>query len=101
MTVSHEEGLRLGLDMFRDAVSPEEIKRNLTLKGFSVKEAENIFAMILERERTGDLEKQRLVKELSESELRLRKMKEIEIRQAEKKRKERAAEAAEYGRTRN
>lgn len=52
--MTHEEAVKLGLDMFYDGKSPAEIKRQIRLKGFSEIESANIFSMIEEQERACD-----------------------------------------------
>lgn len=87
--MTHEEAVKLGLDMFYDGKSPTEIRRQLGLKGFNEIESANIFRMMEERERTLDLNKQNQVVKHQEEMLRKRKENEIERLMVEKLKKNR------------
>lgn len=93
--MTHEEAVRLGLDMFYDGKSSAEIKRQIRLKGFSEIESANIFSMIEEQERACDNYKQNKVRE-HDREIREKQYQEISRRLAEKKARHREQEDEYY-----
>lgn len=97
--MTHEEAIRLGLDMFYDGKSPAEIKRQIRLKGFSEIESANIFSMIEEKERIGDSLKQHKVREHAQEE-REKKHQEISRRLRQERKAREKEQEDEYSRSR-
>lgn len=98
--MTHEEAVRLGLDMFYDGKSPAEIKRQIRLKGFSEIESANIFSMIEEQERACDNYKQNKVRE-HDRETREKQYQETARRLRQEKKARQREQEEEYSRSRS